>query len=308
MDYLVTAIIPFYNDARLAAKAATSVLAQTHSHLEVLLIDDGSTTDIAPVLELAEVDQRVRVISKANGGVASARNLGLDHAEGDFVAFLDADDIWNRRKLAQQIIHIVGLGADASHTSYYLYYPSRKLGPIYIPSGTYAARFPHIISNCPISMSTMMMRKELFLDGWRFSTAKLDSHTVDFAKLVQSVFFAGLDQPLSSVYCRDLSVAVNLRSKHEALRIHLGMFRNDPQLSKHEYHISVLNNYARHLEETALTTGSDFDEKNIRAIFGGSRRSLRTIIHMLKTNTYRIMKSKVRNAKAHLNLKWRPSK
>jgi glycosyltransferase involved in cell wall biosynthesis len=93
---LVTFLVPFYKeDAAVVGAAVDSALAQTHAHIEVLVVDDGSPrADRAEILAgLASKDERVRVLSKPNGGLASARNHGLEHARGAFVICLDADNL-----------------------------------------------------------------------------------------------------------------------------------------------------------------------------------------------------------------------
>lgn len=98
---LVSVIIPAYKAANTIARAVDSVLAQTHRALEVLVIDDGSPDDVAPALR--PYGSRVALVRKPNGGAASARNLGMDLAKGEFVAFLDADDYWEPQKLERQL-------------------------------------------------------------------------------------------------------------------------------------------------------------------------------------------------------------
>lgn len=94
MDTMVTVIIPVYNAQRYIDECLRSVLAQTHSNLDVVVVDDGSTDRSAGICRrYAEADPRVRVLSKANGGQSSARNLGLDQARGSYVMFVDADDL-----------------------------------------------------------------------------------------------------------------------------------------------------------------------------------------------------------------------
>src|SRR5688572_24722469 len=90
-------IIPAYRAAGTIARAVQSVLSQTYPPKEVLVIDDGSPDDLEAALE--PFGDRVTVIRKENGGVASARNAGLDRATGDLIAFLDADDYWEPDKL-----------------------------------------------------------------------------------------------------------------------------------------------------------------------------------------------------------------
>lgn len=89
----ISVIVPVYNVEKYLRCCVDSILAQTFSDIEVLLVDDGSTDNSGAICdEYAEKDSRVRVFHKANGGVSSARNLGLDEATGKWLAFVDADD------------------------------------------------------------------------------------------------------------------------------------------------------------------------------------------------------------------------
>lgn len=86
-------IVPVYNAATTLNRCVDSILSQEFSDLELLLIDDGSTDGSGVVCDdYANIDNRVRVFHKSNAGVSSARNLGLDNAVGDWIAFCDADD------------------------------------------------------------------------------------------------------------------------------------------------------------------------------------------------------------------------
>ena len=95
----VSVIIPLYNQADLVAQAVASALAQTRPPLEVIVADDGSDDDGG---RRAVIDPRVRVVSQPRRGPAAARNLAARHAAGDWLAFLDADDLWLPEKLARQ--------------------------------------------------------------------------------------------------------------------------------------------------------------------------------------------------------------
>ncbi|MBO6213490.1 glycosyltransferase family 2 protein [Algoriella sp.] len=86
-------IIPVYNTEKYIKKCIDSILIQSFSDYELLLINDGSTDDSAKICdEYSKIDDRIKVLHKKNGGVSSARNLGLDNAEGKFVFFVDSDD------------------------------------------------------------------------------------------------------------------------------------------------------------------------------------------------------------------------
>ena len=86
-------VIPLYNKAPLIAATLESALADRERVLEVIVVDDGSTDDSAAVVERFD-DPRIRLIRQANGGVSRARNRGIEAARGEWIAFLDADDLW----------------------------------------------------------------------------------------------------------------------------------------------------------------------------------------------------------------------
>ena len=97
----VSVVIPAYNAAWCVRKAIVSVLEQDYTERELIVVDDGSSDDTAAVL--AGYGDRIRVVSKPNGGLSSARNAGIRTARGSLIAFLDADDWWLRGKLSRQV-------------------------------------------------------------------------------------------------------------------------------------------------------------------------------------------------------------
>jgi glycosyltransferase involved in cell wall biosynthesis len=97
---LISVIIPSYNSARFVPQAVQSVLEQTYSPVEVIVVDDGSTDDTRERLDLR--NGRIRYIYQSNGGLSKARNRGINEAHGDLIAFLDADDQWLPEKLQKQ--------------------------------------------------------------------------------------------------------------------------------------------------------------------------------------------------------------
>lgn len=116
---LVSVIIPAYNRADLLPRAIDSVLAQTYQHFEIIIVDDASTDDTQAVVQ-AIGDRRIRYLRhERNQGGASARNTGIDAASGEFVAFLDSDDVWLPEKLERQLDFIGSSGEDSGNTLYY---------------------------------------------------------------------------------------------------------------------------------------------------------------------------------------------
>lgn len=90
----VLIVTPAYNAEKFLAQTIESVLAQSYSNWQLVIVDDGSTDETLAIARRFESDKRITVVAKKNGGVSSARNEGLKKGGGDFVAFLDADDIW----------------------------------------------------------------------------------------------------------------------------------------------------------------------------------------------------------------------
>ena len=101
---LVSVIIPVHNGARYLRAALESVFAQTYRPFEVIVVDDGSTDDSGII---AQSFPDVRYIHQANQGVAAARNHGIEASRGEFLAFLDQDDLWTPEKLKLQINYLL---------------------------------------------------------------------------------------------------------------------------------------------------------------------------------------------------------
>ena len=103
---LVSVVIPAYNQGQFVRDAVLSALEQTYQPLEVIVIDDGSTDDT--VIRLAPYAQRIRIIRQENRGLSAARNTGIRHSSGEWIALLDADDVWHRQKLEVQLAAVRG--------------------------------------------------------------------------------------------------------------------------------------------------------------------------------------------------------
>ena len=93
MEPLISVVIPVYKTEKYVIKSVNSILTQTYKNIEVILVDDGSP-DACPAIcdELCKTDSRISVIHKENGGLSSARNAGIDKAQGKYILFLDSDD------------------------------------------------------------------------------------------------------------------------------------------------------------------------------------------------------------------------
>jgi glycosyltransferase involved in cell wall biosynthesis len=98
---LISCVVPVYNGERYLGEAIESILKQSYRPIEIIIADDGSTDETASIA--AGYGKQLRYLSQANAGAAAARNLGMSAAEGEFVGFLDADDVWPWDKLDRQM-------------------------------------------------------------------------------------------------------------------------------------------------------------------------------------------------------------
>jgi glycosyltransferase involved in cell wall biosynthesis len=121
---LVSVVIPAFNASDTLQQTLHSVAAQTYRHLEIIVVDDGSVDHTAVIAQcFGQSDSRVQVIQKPNGGVASARNAGTRASSAEFVAFIDADDLWHPTKIAKQMALLTANGDDMA----LVYTPFRRI-------------------------------------------------------------------------------------------------------------------------------------------------------------------------------------
>ncbi len=123
---LLSVIVPVYNAKPYLHQCVDSILRQTYSQLDILLVDDGSTDGSGKICdEYGLFDSRVRVIHQANKGLMKARKIGVEQAEGTYVTFVDADDWIGQDTYASMIMH--GKGCDVTVCGIYRYYSSRVI-------------------------------------------------------------------------------------------------------------------------------------------------------------------------------------
>ena len=159
MDQSVTVVIPCYNAARFLRQTLESVLNQTHAPLEVLVIDDGSTDESAAIAQ--SYGPPVRVICQPNQGESVARNRGIEEARGDWIAYLDADDLWLPEKLERQLA-AVQPGVSCIHTNFRPFGTNNHVRDVsQIPAGKRYALERLFLGRSPIRPSTLMVPRSL---------------------------------------------------------------------------------------------------------------------------------------------------
>ncbi len=216
----VSVVIPFFNEIAAAKRAILSALAQTHQNLDIIVVDDGSTDDPAELDLIAAADPRVRILRKTNGGPASARNLGMKTATGEYVAFLDSDDTWAPEKITTQMRRMQEQGYLFSHTSYHVVHPERNLGPGTLRSGRLTGNvYPEIIGSCPIATPTVMIHRRLIEEGYAFpEEVRLGEDCLLWIDIAHKFPVLGLDLPMTTVEWSDTTAAISLSRSIEGTR------------------------------------------------------------------------------------------
>lgn len=192
---LVSVVMPVYNGEKYIQKAVDSVLAQEVS-LELIVIDDGSTDRTEEVLEKYKNYEEIRFLkNKKNTGVSGSRNRGVKEARGTYVAFLDADDWWEKDKLKKQIALLEKNGCVLCSTGRELVQPDGESAGKYIPVKekiTYRELLKHNSINC----SSVLVRRDVII---RFPMEHDDSHEdyITWLKILKEYHYAvGINEPL----------------------------------------------------------------------------------------------------------------
>ena len=159
----VSVIIPVYGVEHYIAVTVQSVLEQTYRNFEILIINDGSPDKSIEVCQEYR-DPRIKIIHQENQGVSAARNTGIRHAQGDYLAFLDGDDIWLPEKLEKHVMHLdtsLNVGVSFSYSAF--------IDEAGIPLGIYQTALTEKITPAYISRrnpvgngSTPVIRREVF--------------------------------------------------------------------------------------------------------------------------------------------------
>jgi glycosyltransferase involved in cell wall biosynthesis len=160
---MVSVVIPTYNRSELVREAVASVLAQTEAAHEVIVVDDGSTDDTASVLEC--FGSAIRIILQPHRGVSAARNTGIRAAAGEWLAFLDSDDLWLPRKLRVQLDFLSNhRESRICQTEETWVRNGRKLNPKQYHKKPQGYCFPQLLERCLISPSAVIIHREVFAE------------------------------------------------------------------------------------------------------------------------------------------------
>jgi glycosyltransferase involved in cell wall biosynthesis len=257
---LVSVVIPFWNNVKLVLQAVHSVVGQTHRNIEVVLVDAGSTEDMAALADFAATDPRVRLVHQAFSGPAAARNRALNMVQGDYIAFLDADDTFLPQKIERQLEQMQRHGALFSHTSFYV----DNLGQIGFGlrrSGAFGgACYPQIIGGCPIAMSTVMLHRSLVDEGFAFPIdLRAGEDMLSWIDLTLRYTLLGIEEPLSIVGWSDGSAELDQSKQVLRLSGMVEALERHRVHSRHPAEIEKLRQTLRDLARNWVASGRRFE-------------------------------------------------
>lgn len=224
MAPLVSVIIPAFNAARFLAEAIDSVLAQDYPALDIIVVDDGSTDATRAIID--GYGERVRAISQPNGGCGAARNAGLRAARGQYVAFLDADDVWWPHKIRHQIDALKESGYRMAYSRFICWTPAAD--------GAYASRaqmfgnvdhpdlsdcalvtgntYSHLLLDCIVWTSTVLVEKTLLDAVGPFDESLAMGEDYDlWLRLSQATDMLGIEQPTALYRQHSQSITRSVR-------------------------------------------------------------------------------------------------
>jgi glycosyltransferase involved in cell wall biosynthesis len=242
----ISVIIPTYNREKFIGRAIRSVLRQTIACSEILVIDDGSMDQTATLVRSLRASSSVPIhfFYQQNKGVAAARNLGIQRAQSEFIAFLDSDDHWRKDKLAQQVRAMKG-DPDflISHTKEQWLRGGVHLNQKKKHIPRHGDIFDHCLQLCAVGMSTVMVRKELFATVGFFSPGLPCCEDYDFLLRVSCRYpFLLVDKSLTiKEGGREDQLSFQYRVGMDKLRIHaiMGLLEGSTPLTREQHSLAL---------------------------------------------------------------------
>ena len=229
MDKLVSIITPTYNCGKFIARTIDSVLAQTYQNWEMIIVDDCSKDDPKDVVEkYIENDSRIKYeCLETNSGAAVARTRAMELATGQYMAFLDSDDIWKPEKLERQIKFMEDNNINFSCTEYeQIDEQDNKLGRVI--KVVKKTDYNRLLLDCPVGNSTVMYNVEKMGKFEVPNIRKRNDDALWLQMLKKEKYIIGMPEVLMEYRIRQNSISSN---KFNLIKFHWKLYREIEQLS-----------------------------------------------------------------------------
>ena len=194
----ISIIIPFYKKKKYIEKTINSVLSQSFKNYEIIIVYDEKNKDNLSFIELLKIksDKIKILINQQNQGAGYSRNKAISESRGDYLAFIDADDMWHEDKLKLQLEFMNNNQISASHTSYNIIDDEGKFISKRIAKDM---SYNNLLKSCNIGLSTVILKKDLIKENIIFPNITTKEDYVLWLKISKiGTVFRGLDITLSS--------------------------------------------------------------------------------------------------------------
>ena len=196
---LVSIIMPYYKKKAFIESSIQSILCQSYQNFQIIVVDDELSEESSKILKkIASLDKRINVrINKINQGAGVSRNLAIENASGEYIAFCDCDDLWKDTKLDEQIKFMKKKNIDFSFTADEVINENKdKIG---FRTAKDILSFNDLVKSCDIGLSTVVFKKKLFNNPYyRFANLKTKEDYVLWLKLAKDgILLNGLNQNLA---------------------------------------------------------------------------------------------------------------
>lgn len=171
---LVSIIIPYYNNFHLLNKTLLSVFSQSYKNFEIILIyDSQNKSDLNLIKKIIKSNKRYKfklIINKKNIGAGESRNKGIKFAKGQYLAFLDSDDIWKKDKLLKQVTFMKKNNLEFTHTPFTVVDENNNF--LYHRESKTFFKFDELLPSCDIGLSTVIVKRKLISSKVKFSKSR----------------------------------------------------------------------------------------------------------------------------------------
>jgi glycosyltransferase involved in cell wall biosynthesis len=242
--FLISIIVPFHNEEKYIADAINSLLNQTYSNIEIILINDHST-DNSPKVCNEFIDTRIKYYDKIDlpQGEASSRNFGIEISNGDFITFLDADDICSKDRIAFQLDKIIELGIDSTVCGCWVIKKGLENSLMKMPSSNeeIIKGFDRSVNRTTIVGATIMGHRDIFLKfkyrlkfkyftDWDLLARMHESRLIKFANVAQPLYTYNI-RAKGTKYQKDwLDFNIFMRNSQELRRKNLKEYESPMQM------------------------------------------------------------------------------
>ena len=250
---LVSVIIPTHNRRKRLSAAIESVFAQTYSHLEVIVVNDASTDDTATWLESLAQKKLTIINNPQSKGGAVSRNIGVQAANGTYIAFLDDDDTWEKTKIEKQIQLLEQENAVAANCYFTNHHLPRKKA--YVQKTGQTKFKAMLLDNMLGGASVCICRKKVFEQVNGFNSALPSAQDWDlWLKLVQCGKIVTVKEPLVNYYAhQDARISTNWHNKYIGQKLCYEQYKPLMDKAIKHHHLAMIGIYGILSEPSSLT-------------------------------------------------------